>query len=321
MRRQFQRGLCMLLLGLAGSASVGAADVYPSRPIRLILNSTTGGSSDAQVRALAQKMGELLKQPVVVDNRPGADGLVAINAVKGAPADGYTLLATADSISIRAALRQDPGFDLEKDFVGIGQISRAPLVLVTGVDQPDKTFSQFVARARAKPGALTYASSGVGTTSHLPIALLTQQLGLNMLHVPYKGNSAAVPDVMGGRINVMFVALQNVTEGSKLQALGVSSPSRHPNYPDLPTLAEQGAPGFNFHFWVGLVATAGVPKDVIAVLSRTMQAAMAHEDVRKRIVNTGAEVVQSSPEQFTALLKSTMVDISKLAKDQGWPKQ
>lgn len=324
MNRASKNKRCALGAAIAALAILcvpaAAQDGYPSRPIRIVATSAVGGILDAHTRLFAQKMGEKLGQPIIVENRPGADGVLAITFVKSAAPDGYTLLATSDTIATRAARKAEPGYDLEKDFTGVGQLSRAPIVLLTAASQPDKTFADFARRARANPGTLSYASSGSGTTTHLAAALLSHQLGLQMLHVPYKGNAAAKPDVIGGRVNVMFGVLSDLST-EKVRALGVSSSARVKAYPDIPTLAEQGAPQFTYYPWYGLMAPAGTPPAVIQRLSEAMKAAAASEDIRHYMDREGSELVNLTPEQFTALARETKLKTEKLATDLGWAKE
>ncbi|XAH22010.1 tripartite tricarboxylate transporter substrate binding protein [Xylophilus sp. GW821-FHT01B05] len=319
MPRRFKR-LLLLAFATASLSPVLAQVPYPQKPIRIIASSAVGGLLDAHARLYALKMSEKLGQPVTVENRPGANGALAYSAVRGAERDGYTLLATSDTIAIRAARQRDPGYDLEKDFTGIGLFSRAPVVLLTGNGQRERNFSELAARARTAPDTLTYASSGEGTTTHLAAALLLQQASVRMLHVPYKGNAAAKPDVIGGRVNVMLGVLQDLGAGN-MRALGVSATKRVPAYPDIPTLAEQGAADFSWYPWFGLVAPSGVPKDVVQRLAQAMQYAAQSDDIRRYMEREGSELVAMSPEQFTASMRETRLRIERLAADLDWPKE
>ena len=205
-RVMFSHGLRAVAIALAFAAPAMAADPFPTRPVRFIVNTVPGGLVDVTTRFVAEKMRATLGQQVIVENRPGGDGLVGIRAVKAAPPDGYTLLATAGTIVIQLAVKQDPGYDLLKDFTGVGPMVRSPLIMVVGAGQPDKTLADFITRAKAKPGAMSYASAGVGTATHIGAAIFLQQSGLDLMHVPYKGNGAAMPDVMSGRVDMIFEA-------------------------------------------------------------------------------------------------------------------
>jgi tripartite-type tricarboxylate transporter receptor subunit TctC len=272
----FRQGLGAVLIALAGAGSAGAADSFPTRPVRIVVNTAPGGLVDVTTRLVAEKMREKLGQPVIVENRAGGDGLVGLRSVKAAPPDGYTLLSTAGTIAIQPAVKQDAGYDLVKDFTGVGPMVRSALLMVVGSGQPDKTLADFITRATAYPKAVSYASAGVGTTTHIGAAMFLQQSGLNLMHVPYKGNAAAMPDVMTGRVDMIFEAYgsgaSKVKEGT-LRALGVTSTTRLPALPEVPTIAEQGVTNFSYYLWIGVVAPAGTPKDVVQRLSDALRSA------------------------------------------------
>jgi tripartite-type tricarboxylate transporter receptor subunit TctC len=269
-------------------------------------------------------MSEKLGQQVIVENRAGADGLVGIRAVKAAPGDGYTLLGAAGTIAIQPAVKQDPGYDLLQDFAPIGPMVRSALVVVVGPGQPDKTLGEFVARAKANPNKLSYASAGVGTTTHVGAALFLQQSGLNLLHVPYKGNAAAMPDVMSGRVDMIFEAFGSGASKLKagtLRGLAVTSTRRLPALPQLPTVAEQGFPNFSYYLWLGLFAPAGTPKDVVQRLSEALRSATSSKALVERFSDEGTEPLQASPEEFTEFLKRELAQMAKLVAALGLPKQ
>jgi tripartite-type tricarboxylate transporter receptor subunit TctC len=317
-------GFSAVALALAFATSALAADAFPSKPIHLVVNTAPGGLTDVTTRLVGQKMAEKLGQPVIVDNRPGADGLIGIRFVKAASADGYTLLATAGTIAIQPAVKQDPGYDLMKDFTGVGPMVRAPLLMVVGPGQPDKTVADFIARAKANPDKLSYASAGVGTTTHVGAAMFLQQSNLNLLHVPYKGNGAAIPDVIGGRVSMIFEAygsgLSKVKSG-KLRALGVTSTTRLAALPEIPTIAEQGVPNFSYYLYIGVLAPAGTPKDVVQRLSEALRSATSSNDLKGRFREEGSEPMTMSPEEFTEFLRRDAAQMSKLVADLKLPKQ
>ncbi|HSV83386.1 MAG TPA: tripartite tricarboxylate transporter substrate binding protein [Ramlibacter sp.] len=318
----FARGLAVLLLAAAAAAS--AAEPFPVRPVKIVVNTAPGGLTDITTRLIAQKMGEKLGQSVVIDNRAGGDGLLGIRTVKAAPADGYTLLASAGTIAIQPAVKQDPGYDLLKDFAPVGPMIRSPLLMVVAADQPDKTLQDFMARARANPAKLSYASAGVGTTTHIGAAMFLQQAGLNMLHVPYKGNGAAMPDVMSGRVGMIFEAYgsgaSKVKEG-RLRALGVTSTRRLPGLPDVPTIAEQGVPNYSYYLYLALLAPAGTPKDVVQRLSEALRSALASKDLLDRFRDDGSEPMDMSSEQFTEFLRRDLQQMARLVGELGLTKQ
>jgi len=323
MKTLLERALCGLVLALAGALNAHADEPFPAKPIRIIVNSAPGALLDATTRAVAQKMAENLGQPVIVENNAGAAGMLGIRQVKNAPADGYTLLTAANTIAQLPALRREPGYEL-KDFTGIGMMNRAPLLMVGPPAQPDKTLAELIARAKATPDNLEYASAGIGTSTHMAAALFLHQTGVRMLHVPYKGNAAAMPDVVGGRVNFIFDGANSsiplVREG-KLRAFGVTSPKRMAGLPEVPTLAEQGLANYSFFVYMGLLARAGTPKPVLQRLAQALRHAQASDAVRERFTRDGAEAGTLSPEEFTEFLRQDHQRTVKLASDLGLPKE
>ncbi|MFT3814874.1 MAG: tripartite tricarboxylate transporter substrate binding protein [Acidovorax sp.] len=300
------------------------ADSYPSHPIRIVVHSAAGALLDVTTRVVAQKMAEDLGQPVIIDNRAGADGLVGIRYAKSVPADGYTLLAASNTVAQLPAFRKAPGYDLDKDFTGIGMMNRAPLLLVGTPSQPDRTLAALIASAKAKPGQLIMAHAGKGTSTHMAAALFFQQTGAKFLDVPYKGNAAAIPDVVGGRVNAIFDGGNSsgplIKEG-KLRAFGITSASRSAAFPEIPTLAEQGLPQYSFYVYLGLLAPAGTPKDVVQRLSKALQAALASDAVKERLRSDGAEAGSMSPDEFTKFLKEDAARTQKVVADLGYAKE
>ncbi len=301
-----------------------ANEQFPSRPIKIVVNQSPGALLDATTRLVAQKMSEHLKQPVVVENRAGADGLLGIRFAKAATADGYTVLAVSNTIAQAPALRHEPGYDLVKDFVGIGPMNQAPLFMVVPASHPSKNLAEFLAQAKANPGKMSFASGGLGTSTWMSAAMFLHQNGLNLLHVPYKGSGAAMPDVLVGRIDTMFdagsSALPHVREG-KLRTYGVSSPKRLAAAPEVPTLAEQGAANYSYTVYLGLVVPAATPKEAVRRLSEALRAATSSEAVRDRFRQQGSEAISMSPEEFTEFLHRDAVRAAKLIADLGIPKQ
>ena len=300
-----------------------AADPFPTRPIRILVNTGSGGLVDVTTRAVGQHLSEVLKQPVVVENRAGGDGLIGIRVAKAAPADGYTLLASASTIAFQLAVKADPGYEL-KDFTGIGVMGRSPFLLVEAPDKPDKTLVDFIARAKANPNKLSYASAGVGTTTHLGAALFLQQAGVQVLHVPYKGNGPAMPDVMSGRVDMIFEAYGSSggkIKGGTLKALGVTSGSRLSALPGVPTFTEQGVPNFTFYTVMYLVAPAGTPKEVVQRLSEALRTALANKALADRFREDGVEAVDMSPQQVNELMAREASVAAKLVADLGMSKE
>jgi tripartite-type tricarboxylate transporter receptor subunit TctC len=319
----FCRTLAIVALAVAGAIPAVAADSFPSRPIRVVLTSAAGGALDVTTRLVAKHMGDKLGQQVIVDNRPGAGGLIAIRAAKAAPADGYTLLAGVNTVAIQQSVAQDPGYELTKDFMGVGPLTRSPFLLVAPA-QSDKSVSDLLKRAKAAPGKLTYASAGNGSSTHLAAALFGQRAGVDMTHVPYKGNSAAWPDVIAGRVDLIMEGygsgLSMIREG-RLKALGVTSTKRLEVLPDVPTIAEQGVPGYSFYFWIGLLAPAGTPQDVVQKLSAALRSALTDAELKERFRSEGAEPMLMTPAEFDQFLKGEVAAMAKLVADVGVPKQ
>jgi tripartite-type tricarboxylate transporter receptor subunit TctC len=302
---------------VASATSTWAADPYPARPIRIVVPAAPGGGLDIATRLIAQKMAERLKQTVVVDNRAGADTLLGTRLVKDAIPDGYTILAQANGFTALPALRLEPGYDPIKDFTAIGVMVRSPQVMLAAPSQPDRTVADFVARAKANPGELNYASAGVGGPPHLGAALFFHSAGLQVTHVPYKGNGAALPDVAAGRVETIFGAYTGgapYIQGGRLRALGVTGNKRLAVLPDVPTFKEQGI-DFSYYFWLGLLAPAGTPKAVVAQLADALRYATASKELEERIRAEGSEVVSSSPDQFQEYLVKETAQMTKLMQD------
>jgi len=311
-------------LALAIPSCVWAAEAYPARPIRFIVNTAPGGSTDLVTRLIAQRMGETLGQSIVVDNRAGADGLVGIRAALGARPDGYTVLSATGTLLVQPMVKKDAGYEPLKHFKGVGLMARSPFLLVIGADQPDKSFTDFAARAKATPGKLSYASAGVGTLSHLPAALMAQEAGLQLQHVPYKGNGPAFADVAAGRVNTIMTAYTSALpflQSGRMRPIAVTPSRRLPVLPNVPTLAEQGIPGYSFYTWYALLAPAGTPNDVIQRLSDALRAAQANTEVVERFRADSSEVTPMSAEEFNGFLRQETAKLDKLVTSLGLTKE
>jgi len=324
MKSLFTSILAAAALALGVIRPACGADPFPSKPIKIIVNTAPGGFTDIVARLAAQYMAEYLKQPVVVDDRAGGDGMIAIRTVKAAPADGYTLLAATGTAAQQMALRLDPGYDLLKDFSGIGIISRTPFLMVVGSVQPDKTMAEFLARAKANPGSISYASAGVGTVPHFATERLLSQVGVKITHVPYKGNAPALADVIGGRVQMIFdtygSSSQQVKAG-QFRVLGVTSATRLGVLPDVPTIAEQGVPGYSYYTWVALYAPAGTPHETVNKLYLALKYAKVKPAIVDRFKSDGMESVDMAPDQFMQFLANEIEQNQKIVKDLGLEKQ
>jgi tripartite-type tricarboxylate transporter receptor subunit TctC len=304
---------------LLAAGAAGAA--YPERPVRLVVPFPAGGGADFMARALAQKLSAQLGQPVVLDHRAGAGGTIAAEVVAGAAPDGYTLVfgtvgTHAINVSLYAKLRYDP----VKDFAPVSLTHLAPRVLVVHPSVPAKTVPELIALAKAKPGELTFGSAGSGGTNHLSGELFKSMAGIDIVHVPYKGSAPASVDLLGGRITMVFdsiVAWGDHIKTGKVRALGVTSPRRSAALPDVPTIAESGLVGFDVANWLGVLAPAGTPKEVIARLNAEIKTAMADPEMQRQLVAVGIDPAYSTPEAFAELIRADIAKWAKVVKASG----
>ncbi|WP_295551176.1 tripartite tricarboxylate transporter substrate binding protein [uncultured Pseudacidovorax sp.] len=311
-----------LMVGALGGALLAAAHAeYPDRPLRLVVPFTPGGNIDATARIVAQGLSEQLGQPVVVDNRAGAGGVLGSELVARGPADGYTLLlGSSGALATSKALNPEIKLDPAKDLVAASPIARAPLLLVVNPALPVKTVADYIAHAKANPGKVTVASSGSGTAAHLTAELFQIQAGVKLLHVPYKGSSPAIADLLGGQVDSSFdqlaSTLQQIRSG-KLRAIGVTTARRSAIVPDIPTLAESGLPGFEASTTAGLMVPAGTPAPVIARLQGAMAKVLQAPDIRQKFEALGSDVVTGSGADFDALLRTEIAKWSRVVKEAG----
>ena len=314
-----------LALGFATLTGAQAQNSYPSRPIVMIVPQAAGGTNDIVGRVVSQKLAEKLGGSAVVENRPGAGGNIGTQVVAKAPKDGYTLLMTiSSSQAINPALYKAPGFDPVADFQPISLIGAVPNVLLANPSFPAKTVPELLALAKSKPGTLQYASAGNGTLNHLLGEMLNQMAGIDLQHVPYKGVAPALNDVLGGQLPLLFGSLPSTLshiKSGKLRALAVSSATRSPVLPDVPSIAES-VPGYNGTLWIGLFAPAGVPKDVLDRLNDGMRQAMADKDMRDKLEAQGVELAGTpakpvTPDEFAALLKKDIGQWARIVKTSG----
>ncbi|MBY4947987.1 tripartite tricarboxylate transporter substrate binding protein [Cupriavidus respiraculi] len=298
---------CVLLaLGLAAtSPSAAAAAPYPSEPIRIIVGYQAGGPTDLTARLLASKLQASLGQPVIVENKPGAGSNIASEYVAAAPPDGYTLLLAAAPITMTKFLYKGLKFDVQKSFEPIANVMNAPAVLAVSPKLPARDLQSLIALAKQRPGSLTFGSTGTGGSQHLAGELLKQRAGIDLLHVPYKGASTALTDLMAGTVDMVFMtsmsALPALKSGNP-RALAVASKKRLPQMPDLPTMDESGLPGFEADSWNGLLAPAKTPAAVLDRLNAEVNKALASPEVRDALVSQGAVVVGGSRQEFRQYL-------------------
>lgn len=307
------------LVSVAGSAPA-LAQGYPAKPVRLIVPFSPGGPADAIARTLGSKLAEQWNQPVVVDNRTGAGGNIAADLAAKAAPDGHTVVLVATSHAINATLFTKLPFDPVKDFTPITEVASHVLVLVTHPSVQASSVKELVALAKAKPGQLTFASSGNGTVNHLAGELFRSMAGIDLVHVPYKGAAPATADLLGGQVSMMFnnpmSALPHVKTG-KLRALGVTGTKRFAHLPDSPTIHESGLAGFETTTWYGVLAPAGVPREVITKLHADIARALAMPDTRERLAAQGLEAVGTTPEEFAVRLRAEIAKWGKLVKATG----
>lgn len=309
--------LCAALLALSGIASAA----FPDKPIRLIVPFPAGGAADVMARGMAQRLGAELGQQIVVDNRGGAGGQTAAEAAAKSPPDGYTLFfGTMGTHAINAALYPKLRYDPLKDFAPISLTHITPRVLVVGPSVPAKSVAELVALAKAKPGLLTYGSAGNGSSSHLSGALFETLAGVNLVHVPYKGSSPLLVDVLAGRIDMTFdsyTVYEEHIKAGKVRALGVTSKARMGALPQVPTIAESGLKGYDVSNWLGLLAPAGTPKDVLSTLHGALGRAMATPALRQQLVSLGIEPAFGTPEEFSALIRAELPKWADIVKRSG----
>jgi tripartite-type tricarboxylate transporter receptor subunit TctC len=308
------------LLALLIVGSPAAQTTYPEKPIRMVVGFPPGSQPDTVARLLGQKLAEAMGRPIVVDNATGAAGNIATERVAKAAPDGYTLgLLFIGQLVINPSLYK-LAFNPVKDFAPVSQVTMSPNLLVVHNAVSAKSVKELVALAKAQPGGLTFASGGTGVAGHMAAELFKSMAGLDIRHIPYKGTVAAIPDLLGGRVTMMFspipVALPLVREG-KLRALAVTSLRRSSAVPELPTIAESGYPGFEFTGWGGLLAPARTPATIVRKLHLETVKALALPDLRAKLAALGMEGIGDSPEEFAAVIKSEIPKWAKVIKESG----
>jgi tripartite-type tricarboxylate transporter receptor subunit TctC len=306
---------------VAGTLGAGmvAAQTYPTKPVRILIGLTAGGATDVITRIVAQRLTELWGQTVIVDNRPGATGMIAGELLTKAAPDGYTLMTGFQSgLAVAPALYGKAPYDTLKDFTPITLIGSTPLLMIVHPSFPAKTFKEFVAVAKKSGNTLTYGSGGIGSTPHMTGELLNALLGIRMNHVPYKGEGPAIADTVGGQIPIMFgnlpVALPHVQSG-KLRALANTSSVRSPLVPEIPTIAESGFKGFAIATWYGFLGPAGMAPDLVNRIQQDVAKVLNQPETRDRLVAMGVDISASTPEQFAALLRAEIPRYAKVIKD------
>jgi tripartite-type tricarboxylate transporter receptor subunit TctC len=311
----------VLVVALGAPLAGHAQTSYPTKPIRMVVPFPPGGPTDVTARTIGARLSEVLRQPIVVDNKPGAHGFIGVEQVVKAPADGYTLLmASIGSIGINPVLYPKVPYDVFRDLAPVSHVVNVPIVLVAHPSVPAKTVQELVAHAKKNPAKLAYASSGSGGSSHLVAEMFKLATGTDILHVPYKGSGPAMNDLVGGQVQIMFDTLIGAIpqiKGGKVRLVAAATPQRLAAFPDTPTIAESGLQGFDGSAWYCLLAPARTPKDIVDRLSREIASIVAEPQMRAKLAEQGAEPVGSTPEQLAAFIKSEQAKWAKVIKESG----
>ncbi len=298
---------------------VQAQDKYPSKPITWVCPYAAGGNADSRSRQVAKAMSGILGQPIIIDNKAGAGGNIGTEVIARGKPDGYTIgMGNFAPLAVNHALFKKLNFDPANDIVPIGLIEKGPLILMVRNDSPYKSVKDIVAAAKAAPGKLSFASGGIGGSHHLSGALLENAAGIDLIHAPYKSGAAGATDLMGGQVQMMFEQMYSAMpaiKGGRLRALAITSKTRSPLLPDLPTMAEQGFPAVEVLNWQGLVAPKGISPELVKTLNAALNKALQDPEVKEKILSQGNEMGGGSPELFAALIKSEAPRWAKVVRD------
>lgn len=320
--KYFRAGLAWLCLmsstGMTLQADAQTLANYPSKPVKIVVGYAPGGAVDVVARTLGQSLSGQLGQSFIVENKPGAGTNIAVKSVIAAEPDGHTLMLAANALAANMALYQPMPFDAEKELVAISLVGRVPVVLAANPNVPYASVAKLIEAAKSKPGQIAFASPGNGSTPHMAIEFFAKAAGIDLQHIPYKGGSPAITDAIGGQLPLVAVnaleVLPHVKSG-KLKVLAVLSPTRSAIYPDVPTIAESGFPGFEASVWYGFVAPAATPKAVVVKLHAEIQKALQTKEVKERMNSVGGEVIPGSSELFTNLIRSERQRYEKLVRE------
>jgi tripartite-type tricarboxylate transporter receptor subunit TctC len=305
---------------LALAAGMAQAQKFPSKPVTLIVPYPPGGSNDTFARELGKRLSDTWKIPVIVDNRPGAGGSIGAAIVSKAPADGYTLMLLSSSFTTNAAIQTNLPFDPVAGFTAVGMVAKGPMLLTVSHKLPAKTFLELLAYARANPGKLNYGSSGQGSTNHFATELLEESAKIRMTHVPYKGMAPAVTDVIAGHVDVLIASVPSIgqhVKAGKVRGLGVTSAGPSALAPDLPSVAQQGAPGYSFELWWGVMAPPKVPAEIVAQINADMNRILTTPEMKEVFLREGAEPAPMPAGQFAATIKSEIEGWKQVAARAG----
>jgi tripartite-type tricarboxylate transporter receptor subunit TctC len=299
------------------SCSAALAQAYPARPIRIVVPYTPGGFTDVTTRIVAAELSKNFGQNIIVDNRPGANSIVGVDIVSKSSPDGYTLASVIPAHAANQTLYPKLPYHSVKSFAPVSLAASAPLILCVTNALPAKSVKELVAFAKSRPGKLAFASSGVGASAHLSMELLMMMTGISMVHVPYKGTAPALVDLTSGQVQVMFDVPSSMlphVKAGRIRALAMASEKRYAAAPDLPTISESAVPGYASGSWVGFLAPAGTPREVVAKLGKEIMGIVNRPDVRERFIQIGIEPVGNSPEAFTAFLKNEVAKWEKVIR-------
>jgi tripartite-type tricarboxylate transporter receptor subunit TctC len=310
-------GVFAILTACAGAAQ---AQGWPNRPIRMVVPYTPGGYTDLMARLVSQKMSEALGQPFVIENKPGANAVIGTDSVAKAAPDGYTFGTVIAAHAVNVTLNPKLPYDTLKDLSYVSLMSVAPLILITHPSVPATNIKELIALAKAKPGQLNFASSGIGSAAHLTMEMLKSREGINLQHIPYKGTSGALQDTVGGNVNMMFDVvgpLMSQVRSGLARAIVVTAKERVPAAADVPTMAEQGVPDFVSGTWAGIIAPAGTPKEIVDRVSAEAKKALADPELKKKLDDQGIVAVGSTPEEFRAFVVEEIARWNKVITDAG----
>jgi tripartite-type tricarboxylate transporter receptor subunit TctC len=305
---------------LAAPATLAWGQGYPNRPVRLLIGFSAGGGADTVARSVAPRLAEALGQQVVVENRPGANGIIAADLAARASPDGYTLLVAPGNYAFAPAMIAKLPFDMTTAFGPVSMLAVTPLLVVVHPSLPVRDMKGLIALARQQPGKLTYASGGIGGSAHLATELFRSLTATDVVHVPYKGTGAAIADLIGGQVPLCFCTLPSVlgqTKGGRLRALAVTTNKRSAALPEIPTVAEAGVPGYEMGQWYGLLAPAGTPAAIVERLNAEAGRALQHPELRKRFLSEGAESAHGTPAAFGAFFQAEIALWMRVAKQAG----
>ena len=316
--RKIPAAVLIAALTIIGTPALHAQSHYPERPIRLIVPFPPGGGNDILARAIQPKLAELLGQNVIIDNRAGAGGNLGMELASKAPADSYTIVVASNQVTINPAFQKLP-FDIEKDFASVAQVASVPMVLTVNPAVPAHTVREFIALVKTVPGKYNYSTPGSGTPHHIAFEVFNHEAGVSVTHVPYKGTSPAIADLMGSQVQAAIATLSSVEPGirsGKLRALAVTTPKRSQIVPDIPTIAET-LPGFDVSIWYSVLAPAGTPRDILTRLSSAIAGTLQDPAVRERLARQGYEISYLNADQLDAVMKHDIARWKKTIQDIG----